>query len=171
METTQKVVPMKRVSVFSIDADAATGKVTVRAGGETVTICTVDLPNEIRDLAIVHGIKQKIGDAGAVTAGDNGKVDPEEKIRRVLAMAERIKRGVWNERAIGGTSDDSVLIRALAMAYPQKTRDQIATYVDGLKGPEKRALLAPKSPIAEHVEKVRGDMAGDVDTEALLAGL
>lgn len=162
----------KRINaLYVVLADSDAGTVTVRADGQDTVIRVADLPDAIRMQAMVHGIKQKIGDAGAVTAGDNGKVDPNEKLRRVMDMAERIGRGVWNERSVGGTSDDHVLIRALLIAYPAKTRDTIAAYVDGLKPAEKRALLAPQSPIAAQVQSVRSELATGVDADSILGKL
>lgn len=165
----------KRISLYSIVADASSGTVTLTAEGKTVRIAVSDLTPAMITQAAVHGIKQKIGDAGAVEAGDNGKVDPAEKVRRVFDMAERIGRGVWNERASAGTSDDMVLFRALVLAYPDKTAEQLSRYMEGLKPENKRVLLNQKegNGLRPFVDKVREELAASapVDAGQLLAGI
>jgi hypothetical protein len=163
----------KRNSLFNVVADAANGLVTVTAEGRVVRIAVSDLAPAMLIQAAVHGIKQKVSDAGAVSADETtGKVDPAEKVRRVFEMAERIVRGVWNERAAAGTSDDMILFRALCAAYPDKTSEQVGRYMEGLDAQKKRILLNQRenNPLAAFVDKVRAELAASapVDAETLL---
>lgn len=162
----------KREKVFNIVTDAATWAVVVTAGGKTARVDCSTLTADLIRQAAMHGIKQKIGDAGAVEADEvTGKVDPAEKIRRVFEMADRIARGVWNERASGGTSDDVILARAMVAAYPSKTAAQVDDYLGKLTPAQRRALVADTTgKLAPFVAAERAKAVAGVDTEALLEG-
>lgn len=166
----------KRNSLYVITADAANGLVTVVAGSKKVVVDSSALPESIRIQAMVHGLKQKIGDAGAVEADEKtGKVDEATKIQRVFDMAERLNRGVWSERAAAGTSEDMVLFRALVLAYPDKSGEQLTRYMEGLNVAQKRVLVnqVENNPIKVYIDKVRAELASSapVDAENLLQGL
>lgn len=163
----------KRNSLYTIVADAVGGLVTVTSGERRQVINVAELSDAMTMQAAVHGIKQKVGDAGAVEADEKtGKVDSAERIRRVFEMADRVSRGVWNERAAGGTSDDMILFRALVLAYPDKTSDQLTRYMEGLQPTGRRQLLNQKegNRLAPFVDKVRAEIAASLplDAEALL---
>lgn len=165
----------KRNSLYSITADATSGTVTVVSGERKTVLNVAGLGADLLRQAAVHGIKQKVGDAGAVEADEKtGKVDPAEKVRRVFEMADRISRGVWNERASAGTSDDMILFRALVLAYPDKTAEQVSRYMEGLAAPQRRILLNQRenNPLIGFVDKVRAELAAaaPVDAEGLLEG-
>lgn len=167
----------KRISMYVIKADLVEGRVTVQGPDGKVThdLCYDHASEAIKRAAWAHGVKQKIGDAGAVEAGENGKVDPAEKWRRVLEMADRVHRNVWNERAAAGTSEDMVLFRALCLAYPDKTPEQVGRFMEALDTMKKRVLLnqTEGNALRPFVDKVRAELAATapVDAEELLAGI
>lgn len=141
------------------------------ANGKTLSLNAKDLPQSIRDYAILHGLKQKLVDAAAIARDtETGKPasieDKYEEVKKVLA---RLMEGSWNAVREGGQSNGGLLFRALVELYPNKTGEQLKAYLETKTNPEKAALrLNPK--IASIIEKLRAK-GNDVDSDSLLTEL
>lgn len=147
----------------------------VLADGTSIDIRLGDLAPEIRHALMVHGLKQKVADAAAIPRDtETGRSATDgEKCRAMRAVADRIVAGVWTAaRGEGGGAPRSLLQRALERLYPQRTREQIATYLGTLDKKQQSALrMSPK--VAPIIAGLRDEAAtrGEVDTDALLDGL
>jgi hypothetical protein len=90
-------------------------------------------PTGISLYAMAHGYVQKLGDtyASLTTAGDC--------LEAARAMWKRLCTGTWKAEAreFAGTG---LLLEALVLAYPAKTRDQIREILGTLSAAEKLAM-------------------------------
>lgn len=89
---------------------------TVEVAGQKPLTITVEMfPQEIRQAALLHGLKQKIADEAALSrdAKTGKSATPAEKYAGMVAMIERLKRGAWNERGTR-TNDGELQLRAIA---------------------------------------------------------
>ena len=140
--------------------------------GETLTISETMLSTAIQRMAIVHGLKQKLIDAAAISRDPNtGKsATPADKWAAVRAVYDRLLAGQWNAaRGEGTGAGNGLLFRALVRLYPAKTADQLRAFLDGKTKAEQAALRAnPK--VSAIIEEIKAEQAkgGDVDTDALL---
>lgn len=128
------------------------------------------LSREVREYAVLHGIKQKAGDAMALSASDFGGRVPESAKRAALVeMVDYLESGTteWNQRrAASGTSDRALLARALAELGKSPTAERLKA----LTTREVDALLI-SAPIKPIVDRMRAEAVANVDTDDLLAGL
>lgn len=113
------------------------------ANGKSVEIDAEKLSPEMRQQALMHGLKQKLGDGAAIqrneTTGLSATID--DKFNAVEAIANRVKAGEWKK--VGrdaGAGQSGLLIRALMVLYPKKTKEQLQTYLDSLKKEQQAAL-------------------------------
>lgn len=132
------------------------------------------LSPEVLALALMHGLKQKLVDAAAITRDpETGRsATIETKYDAVKAVLTRLESGEWNKRREGGVTG-GLLLRALSRMYAgRKTVDQLREYLESKSDKEKAALR--KNPkVAEHIEEIRAEDAaknGD-DLPDLLAEL
>lgn len=137
----------------------------VFANGEELRINASELSNEIRDMAIMHGLKQKLVDAAAISRNpDTGRsASIHDKFEAVRAVFNRLLAGQWNATRGEGTGSGGLLFRALCKMYEGKRdADWIREYLDGKSKAEQAALRAnPK--VAAVIEELR---TSNVDTEA-----
>lgn len=153
----------------TLSLDCATGDIAVVELGK--------LTPEILAQAALHGLKQKLVDAAAISRNpDTGKpATPEDKWAAVMEVFNRITGSAptWNKTREGGTGGSGgLLFRALCRLYPAKTPDALREYLDGKTEPEKTALR--KNPrVAKVIEDIRLEMgkASDVDTDEMLSEL
>lgn len=126
------------------------------------------LPQAIINQLIVHGLKQKIIDAGAIGRDPEtgASASPAEKIDAMIAVGERVKAGVWRVTSEGGGSKGGLLFRALSTLYPKK---DVAGWLDGLSDKQKSALREVPAVKAE-IDKIRAKSpaASSIDAQALL---
>lgn len=133
--------------------------------GDTFVALFADLPDAawvqlaeavgISLWAMAHGYSQKLGDSYA-SLGNAG--DCLEAVRAVWA---RLTKGQWQSdtRGFGGSS---ILIEALLLAYPSKTRDEIRAIVGELTGAERLALQIDPD-VKPHFDQLQAaKAAGDV---------
>jgi hypothetical protein len=83
-------------------------------GHEAIAVRLADLSADIVTRAALHGLSQKIGDAGALSAG----ASDAERYEAVRELADHIREAQsyddWNRKASGdGSSGDGLLVRAL----------------------------------------------------------
>lgn len=143
----------------AVNVDQAT--VTFTGGGQVLVICAADLSPEISTQALLHGLKQKVGDAGAKAAG----ATVSEKMESMRIVADRLTRAVdpsWNASR-EGQSKDSVLMLAILRHYERagkpKTAEALRAYLEGLGKP---AIAKLKAQFA--------DLILEIEAERLAAG-
>lgn len=164
----------KRESLYKLTADAAKGTITYTGPGGEATLVVANLSEEIRGLAVLNGFKQKIADKGALSAGDNGKVDQAAKAAAVRAELVRLgEGGAWNVGGSGGGGmgfDGQVLIHALCLAKPDVERATIEAKVKAMDGRTRAALLGSEQ-LALYVDEARKELTKGVDTDSVLGDL
>lgn len=143
--------------------------------GKTLKITEAQLEHDMRAAAMIHGLKQKLVDAAAISRNtDTGRAaSTDDKFAAVKEVYDRLLAGQWNKgrEGGGGSGNGGLLYRALIRLYPAKTSDQIRTYLDGLDDKQQAALR--KNPkVAAVIADIRAESAkGGADTDTLLAGL
>lgn len=149
------------------------------ANGATLGLTLGQLSADMREAAAIHGLKQKLVDAAAISRNpDTGaSATVEDKYRAVKAVYDRLLAGEWNaKRGEGGASAGSLLFRALVRVYPSKTAEELRAFIDGLDKSKQAALRAnPKiAPVIEAIKAEDAARAGDAgkdNSDDLLAGL
>lgn len=160
----------------AISAEIAGSIVTfTAASGERVSIDADALSPEIRHAAMMHGLKQKLGDAAAMSRNpDTGRsATTEDKISAINEVAERLHAGQWNKTREAGEGGGAggLLFKALCKIKADKTPAEIRAYLDGLTK-EQQAAVRKVPAVAAAIEEIRAAQArdGGIDGEALLAG-
>lgn len=141
--------------------------------GRELNFCANDLSDDIRGLAMLHGLKQKLVDAAAIGRNpDTGRsATTDDKYAAVREVYDRLLAGNWNKgRGDGGSSvNGGLLFRALCQMYPNKTPEALRVFLGGKTKPECAALRAtPK--IAAIINTLRAP-GGDDNAADLLAEL
>ena len=167
----------KRTPVISCEiADDQQSLRMTCINGEALTLKRSMLSEEILNYAVMHGLKQKLIDAAAISRNpDTGKsATPGDKWEAIMAVYDRIigasGPAAWNAaRGEGTGAGNGLLFRALVRMYPAKTADQLREYLDGKTKAEQAALrLNPK--VAAVIEEIKAESvkAGGVDSDSLL---
>jgi len=129
-------------------------------------------PNNLA-YAALHGIKQRVGDAGALGFDKElGRyATEEEKFVAMRRIADHLMSGAadWDIRA-AGEPKGGMLFGALTRAYPGKTPDELRAFIKARSKSEQAALLNAPA-IKVHVDAIRAEAGKGVDTDAILAGL
>lgn len=131
----------------TIAANVEDGALVIEfSNGETLRVEPGMLSEEIRNAAMLHGLKQKLVDAAAIARNtDTGlSATVADKIAAVREVHKRITSpdGTWNKVREGGTGtggSNSLLLRAL-MQYTGKPKEAIEVYLDAKSTEEKKAL-------------------------------
>ena len=145
------------------------------ANGATLEITAEQLDADIRAHALIHGLKQKLVDAAAMSRdpATGRAASIETKFEAVREVYDRLLTGEWNKRREGGAgASGGLLLRALCRMFPAKTPDDIRAFLAGKTDAEK-AAMRKTARIAAVIEEIRAESAkdGGVDGEDLLAGL
>jgi hypothetical protein len=123
--------------------------------------------------AALHGIKQRVGDAGALGFDkDLGRYPTDdEKFVAMRKVAEHLMSGSaeWDIR-VAGEPKGGMLFEALKRAYPDKSTDDLKAFIKARSKAEQAALLSAPA-IKVHVDAIRAEAGKGVDTDTLLAGL
>lgn len=142
------------------------------ADGKSLEVDAMTLNTEIRQMATLHGLKQKLIDAAAIARNtDTGaSATLADKYNAVYDVYSRIIRadGTWNKvRGEGGSTAGSrnLLIRAL-MEHTGKTREKIESFIDS-KTKEEVAALRKNEKIATIIARIQS-ATSDIDTDGLL---
>lgn len=136
--------------------------------GKTLEINVHALTQDIINHATMHGLKQKLVDAAALSRNpDTGRsATIDDKYNAVREVYDRLMLGQWNKvREAGSGTSGGLLYRALCQMYPAKTPEQIKTFLDGKSASEKAALRAT-AKIAAIIDTLRD--TGDSDADAML---
>lgn len=145
------------------------------ASGKSLSVSAETLSSEILDHAIMHGLKQKLVDAAALSRDPKtgASATIAEKETAVRDMAQRLSEGTWNTRGTGdGGSMDGLLVTALCEMQPKKEPAKIREWVGGLDKSQQSAMRAnPKvAAIIARIQTERATAKG-IDTDAMLEGL
>ena len=148
--------------------------------GRVITVQLGDLAPSTQAMAIMHGLKQKLVDAAAISRDpETGRsATTEDKYRAVKAIADRLSNGgPWNAARGegGGTGAGGLLFAALMRLYPSKGADALREYLGGLT-PGQQAALRKNPRVAPVIEEIKAERAangddGDEPGADLLAGL
>lgn len=143
--------------------------------GRELTIDANSLTPEIRNAALMHGLKQKLVDAAAISRSpETGRAASiDDKYDAVKVVYDRLISGQWNATREGGNGGGGLLLQALVRMYTgRKTPEQIKEFLDGKTDAEKTALR--KNPrVAELIDTIRAETskAAAIDTDSLLGEL
>jgi hypothetical protein len=143
------------------------------SNGEVLFINPDKLTPEIVTQATLHGLKQKLVDAAAISRNpDTGRsATIEDKFDAVKTVYDRLLAGSWNAVREGGGNAGGLLFRALCRMYEgRKTAEDIKTYLESKTDAEKAALR--KNPkVAAIIDTLRAEKEDANDAEELLAEL
>ncbi len=141
------------------------------ANGETLLIETNNLSPAIQIQAMVHGLKQKLVDAAAISRNpDTGRsATIDDKYNAVREVYDRLLSGHWNKtRADGASTKGGLLFRALCLMYADKTPEAIKAFLDK-KTPAEKTALRNTAKIAAIIATLKEDVADDgIDADSLL---
>jgi hypothetical protein len=143
--------------------------------GREITIRAKDISDSVLEQALLHGLKQKLVDAAAISRNtETGRAaSTQDKFDAVKEVYDRLLAGQWNKGREGGNGGGAggLLYRALVIMYPGKTPEQLRAYLDGLDDKQQAALR--KNPkVAPIIAEIRAKSAKTgTDGDDLLAGL
>lgn len=157
----------KQANTPAIDATIATDHSSLTlafAHGESLTIRATDLSPTIIAQATMHGLKQKLVDAAAISRNtETGRAaSAADKYDAVKEVYDRLLSGEWNKRREGGAgASGGLLFRALCRMYDgKKTPDDIKAFLDAKTNAEK-AALRKNSKVAAIIEEIRAELIKD----------
>lgn len=163
----------KRAPAVSFTMIAPLSMEVTFASGRTITIDASALSPSICHAAMMHGLKQKLGDGAAigrdpVTGRTATAAEKEQAVREIY---NRISDpdGSWNVvkdgTSTGGGSN--LLIRAL-MQLTGKMRSSIEIYLEGKSKEERAALKKNPRVAAIIVELQAASVDASIDTDGML---
>ena len=145
------------------------------ANGKELVITTNSLKNGLLYMAAIHGLKQKLVDAAAISRNpETGRAATvEDKFQAVEAVYDRLLAGAWNATREGGGATGGLLLQALVRMYAgRKTPDELKAFLADKTDAEKTALR--KNPrVAQIIEDIRAETgkAANIDTDEMLGEL
>jgi hypothetical protein len=140
--------------------------------GRKITLDTTTLTEELKTQAMMHGLKQKLVDAAAISrnteTGKSASID--DKYDAVEEVVNRlVTEKTWNKtREGGGGNEGGLLLRALGELYPNLTREQLASFLE-TRTPAENVTLRNSSKIAAIIQTHR--KSNDDLVDKLLADL
>ena len=164
----------KRNATITATIDGQTLTLTF-VNGETLTLRADALNTDIQAQAIMHGLKQKLVDAAAISRNlETGRAaSVEDKFQAVKTVYDRLLTGSWNATREGGGATGGLLLQALCRMYAgRKTPDELKAFLVDKSDAEKTALR--KNPrVAQIIEEIRAETgkAANIDTDELLGEL
>lgn len=148
------------------------------SNGFAVVVDAAQLTDEIRTQAMMHGLKQKLVDAAAISRDpETGRTaDINTKAQAIKEVADRLYAGEWNKTRTGeGVATGGLLLRALLRMYDgRKTKEELLAFIVTKTDAEKSALRAsPKiAPIIAAIKDEDASKKGDApNADDLLADL
>ena len=142
------------------------------ANGKVLKLSANELSPEIRRMALLHGLKQKLVDAAAISRNpETGRpASIEDKYQAVKTVYDRLLAGQWNAIREGGSGNGGLLFQALCRMYAgRKTPEEIRAFLD-TKTDAERAALRKNPRVAAVIAEIRaeqGETMG-IDTDELL---
>lgn len=163
----------------AVSADITGSVLTITSPeGHKIIVDAANLGDDIRHAAMMHGLKQKIVDAAAISRNpETGRsATITDKFDAMSEVATRLYAGEWNKRREAGTATGGgLLLQALMRLYAgRKTEEELRAYLDKLSDKEQAAIRASArvAPIIAAIKEERdAKKAKDVSADDLLAGL
>lgn len=157
---------------------------TVKVDGmpEAIVVDADSLPESVRAYAIMHGIKQRVCDAAALSRdADNGKsATPAEKHAAMLEVAQGLLTAWELPRTGGQGATGGDLYRAMREAFPKSANvadaKAFAAYVEAaakklsVTQPAIRTKLAEQPQVKAILDRLAAERAKGVDAEKLMEG-
>ena len=144
--------------------------------GEVLRVHPESLAPEIRHMAMIHGLKQKLVDAAAISrdTATGRAATIATKFDAVKEIFDRItgENPSWNKPRAGGAGGQGGLLARAIARYKSVTIEQAKAYLDRLTDAQKQALRVDHR-IAAVINELRMESAkpAGIDTDALLGGL
>lgn len=142
----------------------------VFSNGNKLVISMAMLTPAIATQCMMHGLKQKLVDAAAISRNpDTGRsATIDDKFNAVLEVHDRLLSGQWNKtRTDGASTKGGLLFRALCLMYADKTPDAIKAFLDK-KTPAEKTALRNTAKIAAIIATFKQDDDSDIDADTLL---
>lgn len=146
------------------------------SNGQALELDAGQLTDGIVEQALMHGLKQKLVDAAAISRDpDTGRTATiDTKFAAVKEVFDRLLAGEWNKRREGaGAVTGGLLFAAMCRVYAAtKTPEEVKAYL-ATKTDEEKAQMRKIGKIAAAIEAIKAERAKptEVDEAALLAGL
>lgn len=144
------------------------------ADGQEIRLDATSMGGDIREQAMMHGFKQKLMDAGAISRDPvtGRSATPTDKFNAIREVYDRLLAGEWNKVREGGSPTGGLLLSALMSVYPTKTKDQLVAFLAS-KTAEEKTALRKVGKIAEAIEVIKAARVktDGIDGDALLDGL
>ena len=144
--------------------------------GEVLRVHPESLHPEIQRAAMLHGLKQKLVDAAAISrdTATGRAATIATKYNAVREIFDRItgEAPSWNKpRAGGGGGQGGLLARAIAR-YKNVPVEAVKAHLDRLTDAQKQALrVDPRIATIINELRAEGAKPAGIDTDALLGGL
>lgn len=161
-------------AAISVTVDNEAQSVTfLAADGKILVVKVKELSEDIQTHAKLHGIKQKLIDAAAIARDpQTGKsATLAAKLEAIQEVLARLKKGEWNKKREGGTSEGGILLTALQRLYSHKAPEDVKNFLNSLTAQEKTAIkLTPE--VADMIAIIQAERAPKgIDVNSLLSGL
>ncbi len=142
--------------------------------GQRVVVAADSLAEGIQLHAMLHGIKQKLIDAAAISRNpETGRsATPDDKWNALREVFDRITGDAptWNKVREGGGGSGGLLFAALCRLYPAKTPETLREFLAG-KSPAEQAALRANPKISTIIDQIRAERGAAVDSDELLGEL
>lgn len=144
--------------------------------GETLRLHPESLAPEIQRAAMLHGLKQKLVDAAAISrdTATGRAATIATKFEAVREIFDRItgENPSWNKPRTGGAGGQGGLLARAIARYKSVEVAAAKAYLDRLTDAQKQALRVDPR-IATIINELRAESAkpAGIDTDALLGGL
>lgn len=153
--------------------------ILVFGNGTPLGLKVSDLSESIKAEALMHGLKQKLVDAAAISRDpDTGRsATVEDKFDAVKEVYDRLLSGQWNKVREGGSGggNGGLLFAALVRLYDgRKTEEEIRAFLAEKTDAEQVALRTSTriAPIIAAIKAERAARKGAaIDGDELLSGL
>lgn len=172
VETTdQVVVATKNIPTIETEIEGLVLHLTFK-DGRKISLDAATLTDELKNQAMMHGLKQKLVDAAAISrnteTGKSASID--DKYGAVEEVVNRLTiEKSWNKTREGGSGNEGgLLLRALSELYPNLTREQVVSFLES-KTPSEKVALRNSSKIAAIIQTYR--KSNDDLADKLLADL
>lgn len=141
--------------------------------GEMLIVFPDQLSLPITEQALLHGLKQKLVDAAAMSRdpATGRSATDADKFAAVKEVYDRItsENGEWNAKREGGGNEGGLLLRALVEFYNgAHSAEKLKSKLEGYDDKQKAALRA-NAKIAAIISRLRAEKADPaIDTDAML---
>lgn len=138
------------------------------AHGKQLVVKVSHLSPQISAFALLHGLKQKLVDAAAISCNpETGRpATVEDKYEAVAEVFDRLMAGDWNKpRESAGAVAGGLLFKALCRMYDTKTPEYIREFL-GKKTDAEKAALRKNPRVASIIETIKAENEKEIDATA-----